>query len=115
VRLENQIAAGLPDLSVWITPIGGVGIYPAMVTETDQAVVAFEITSHEWSHHYLSFFPLGLSYFSSPDARIINEQLPTFLAAKSATGLSNIFTLQNSPMDKSTCKKSRLPCLIGGS
>lgn len=73
VGLESQIAAALPDLSVWITPVGGVGIWPAMVTETDQAVVAFEITAHEWLHHYLAFFPLGLAYFSHPDARIINE------------------------------------------
>ena len=73
IALEGDIAASVPDLSVWITTIGGVGIWPSMIRQTDSAVIAFEITAHEWSHHYLSFFPLGLGYFSHPDTRIINE------------------------------------------
>lgn len=48
-----------------------------MVRETDRAVIAFEITAHEWAHHYLVFFPLGLEYFSSPDTRLINETTAT--------------------------------------
>ena len=77
--LEAQIASDVPDFSVWITPIGGVGVYPSMVTETDRPVVAFEITVHEWTHHYLIFFPLGLQYFSHPDTRIINETTATLV------------------------------------
>jgi len=77
VLLESQIAAAVPDQAVWITPIGGVGVYPAMVRETDRAVVAFEITAHEWLHHYLVFFPLGYHYYTHPDTRIINETSAT--------------------------------------
>jgi hypothetical protein len=73
IELESDVADSVPDLSVWITPVGGVGIWPAMVQQTDHPVIAFEITAHEWAHHYLTFFPLGQSYFASPDARIINE------------------------------------------
>jgi hypothetical protein len=73
IALEGGVAESVPDLSVWITPVGGVGVWPAMVQQTDHAVIAFEVTAHEWAHHYLTFFPLGQSYFASPDARIINE------------------------------------------
>ncbi|NJL96004.1 MAG: hypothetical protein HC915_20870 [Anaerolineae bacterium] len=73
VALEGQVAAALPEMAVWLTPVGGVGIYPSMVMETDRAVVAFEITAHEWVHHYLIFFPLGLEYLSRDETRIINE------------------------------------------
>lgn len=79
VALESDIARAVPDQSVWITPIGGVGIYPAMITQTDRAVVAYEIVAHEWAHHYLVFFPLGLEYFNSADTRIINETTATIL------------------------------------
>jgi hypothetical protein len=78
-RLEAELSAALPDLSLWITPIGGVGVWPAMVRQTDRAVVAFEITAHEWAHHYLIFFPLGLNYFTSPDTRLINETTATIV------------------------------------
>jgi|GEM_PF-4247289 len=79
VVFETDIADAVPDLSVWLTPIGGVGLFPSMVTETDRAVVAFEITAHEWAHHYLVFFPLGLEYFNADETRIINETTATIL------------------------------------
>lgn len=79
IALEARIAQAVPDYAVWITPIGGVGVWPAMITETDHAVVAFEITAHEWTHHYLIFFPLGLGYFANPETRIINETTATVM------------------------------------
>jgi hypothetical protein len=79
VALESRVAQALPDYAVWVTPIGGVGIWPAMITETDQAIIAFEITAHEWTHHYLIFFPLGLGYFENPETRIINETTATLV------------------------------------
>lgn len=79
VALEAKIAATIPEMSVWITRIGGIGIWPAMVTETDQAVIAFEITAHEWLHHYLIFFPLGMEYLGSEETRIINETTATLI------------------------------------
>ncbi len=77
VALERTIAANVPERAVYITRIGGVGIWPAMIRETDRAVVAFEVTAHEWLHHYLVFFPLGINYFTHPDTRIINETVAT--------------------------------------
>jgi hypothetical protein len=77
VELEQQAAQAVPDRAIWVTPVGGVGIWPSMVMKTSQPVIAFEITAHEWLHHYLVFFPLGLGYFSSADTRIINETTAT--------------------------------------
>jgi hypothetical protein len=79
LQLEAEIAAALPDKAVWLTPIGGVGLYPSMVMATDSAVIAFEITAHEWVHHYLLAFPLGLEYFAHPDTRLINETVATLI------------------------------------
>ncbi|MFP4321256.1 MAG: hypothetical protein ACLFTK_02270 [Anaerolineales bacterium] len=77
VALEETIARAVPERAVYITRIGGVGVWPAMIRETDRAVVAFEVTAHEWLHHYLVFYPLGINYFTHPDTRIINETTAT--------------------------------------
>lgn len=71
-RLEQQF-----NVSAFVTPIGGMALYPAMVTETASIPRAAETFAHEWLHHYLMFHPLGLNYFTegegSGEARIINE------------------------------------------
>jgi hypothetical protein len=35
--------------------------------------------AHEWTHHYLSVFPLGRAYFGSGDAKVINETVADFV------------------------------------
>jgi len=66
------------DVSSLIVPLGGIALYPAMILETTSISYAVEVFAHEWAHHYLFFYPLGLSYFTGGDgfaseARIINE------------------------------------------
>ena len=66
------------DVSSLIVPLGGIALYPAMILETTSISFAVEVFAHEWAHHYLYFFPLGLSYFTgdeglASEARIINE------------------------------------------
>jgi len=66
------------NVSAFITSIGGMALYPAMITETSSIVWAVETFAHEWLHHYLMFHPLGLQYFtngegSDGEARILNE------------------------------------------
>ncbi len=66
------------DVSSLIVPLGGIALYPAMIFETASISYAVEVFAHEWAHHYLFFYPLGLSYFTGGDgfaseARIINE------------------------------------------
>lgn len=74
--LEARIDAE-QNVSSLIVPLGGIALYPAMVLETASIPVALDTIAHEWLHHYLFFFPLGLSYFSGDgfvgETRIINE------------------------------------------
>lgn len=76
VALENRIEERY-DVSTLIVPLGGIALYPAMVTEAAFLPYLVETFAHEWLHHYLYFYPLGLSYFTSDpaqnEARTINE------------------------------------------
>jgi len=44
-----------------------------MVVDTDRPLDAIVAVTHEWIHGYLFFTPLGARYWSSQDARTINE------------------------------------------
>lgn len=76
--LENQIDQAL-GVSSLIEPLGGLALYPTMVMRTWNAYNLFNVVSHEWSHNYLYFFPLGLNYLVSGETRIINETTATLL------------------------------------
>ncbi len=69
------------DVSSLIVPLGGIALYPAMVLETTSIPYALDTIAHEWLHHYLFFFPLGLQYFSGDsfvgETRVINETTAT--------------------------------------
>lgn len=52
---------------------GGIATYPAIVTDTRSYRGTLETVAHEWVHHYLTFYPLGVRYFTSRDAEAINE------------------------------------------
>lgn len=56
-----------------ITPIGGLSAYPAMILETDSLIWLLDTFAHEWTHHYLIFYPLGLNYEQSGEMTSINE------------------------------------------
>lgn len=70
-ELEDSIDRDL-KVSSLIVPLGGLSLFPSMVIQTWYAPNLFEVVAHEWCHHYLYFFPLGLTY-DVPEARIINE------------------------------------------
>jgi hypothetical protein len=72
VELEEKVASEL-DVSTLVVPIGGVGVYPTMVYQTNNLVGLSEVVSHEWIHNFLTLRPLGMNYLSSPELRIINE------------------------------------------
>lgn len=74
--LEAEIEAAR-DVSALIVPLGGIALYPAMILETPSVGWAADVFAHEWLHHYLFAFPLGLAYFSGEgfagETRTINE------------------------------------------
>lgn len=76
-ELEANIEARF-DNSALVVPLGGMALYPAMILETSSIPWAVETFAHEWLHHYLFFYPLGISYFTdlagfAGEARTINE------------------------------------------
>ncbi len=81
--LESTIDTRL-NVSSLVVPLGGLSLYPSMIVEPDERDLpskvarAVEVTAHEWSHHYLIFFPLGWEYELRPETRIINETTASF-------------------------------------
>ncbi len=72
IALEEAVAADL-DVSTLVVQIGGVGLYPTMVTQTSNINWLAEVVAHEWIHNYLTLRPLGYSYLNSPELRTMNE------------------------------------------
>jgi hypothetical protein len=57
----------------YVTNIGGLGAYPSMVVDRASLPWVLSTVAHEWTHNYLTLFPLGLSYNVSSELTIINE------------------------------------------
>jgi hypothetical protein len=72
VALEDRVAQGL-DVSTLVTPVGGIGTYPAMVAQVGDLNWIAGTTAHEWAHNYLTLRPLGLLYDATPELRTMNE------------------------------------------
>jgi hypothetical protein len=70
-RLEAE--ADAQGYSTLVVPIGGLATYPAMVLEGQRPQDAIVAVTHEWVHGFLFFTPLGQRYWSSQEAREINE------------------------------------------
>jgi hypothetical protein len=71
-NLEDSIDQAF-DVSSLIVDVGGIGVYPTMITETSNLNFLTEVIAHEWVHNFLSLRPLGLNYFTSPELRTMNE------------------------------------------
>lgn len=69
--LEDQVDGF--DVASLVVPIGGLATYPAMVLQGTRPSDALSAVAHEWSHGYLFFSSLGVRYWSSEEARAINE------------------------------------------
>lgn len=72
IMLEDEVAQSL-EVSTLIVPIGGVGVYPTMVTETTNLSWMLNTIAHEWTHNYLNVRPLGINYSTTPQLRTMNE------------------------------------------
>ena len=87
-RIESMVEAD-PRWSAWVGGVGGVALYPAAVASSRGYLSTLQIMAHEWTHHHLGFYPLGLTYGRGSDMRTINEtvadivgdQLGAFAAA----------------------------------
>ena len=69
---ERAIEASA-NLSAHISRIGGIAVYPAMIVEQPSLQWVLSTVAHEWAHHYLFLFPLGLRYATSDEVTTLNE------------------------------------------
>ena len=72
IQLEDKVSKAM-NVSTLVVPIGGVGVYPTMVTETTDLNWTLNTIAHEWTHNYLNVRPLGLNYSTTPELRTMNE------------------------------------------
>ena len=71
-RIESVVEAD-QRWSAWVGRVGGVALYPASVVSSRDYLSTLQIMAHEWTHHHLGFYPLGLAYGRGSDMRTINE------------------------------------------
>jgi hypothetical protein len=71
--LEDDVDGAFDTMRSLVTPIGGLAAYPAMILEHDALVWLADTFAHEWTHHFLAFFPLGYNYMRSGEMTSINE------------------------------------------
>ncbi len=71
-RIESVVEAD-QRWSAWVGRVGGVALYPAFVVSSRDYLSTLQIMAHEWTHHHLGFYPLGLAYGRGSDMRTINE------------------------------------------
>lgn len=61
------------NLSGYVTGIGGLGAYPTIVVDRASLYWILSTVAHEWTHNYLSFFPLGFNYGVNATNITMNE------------------------------------------
>ena len=66
-----------PNTSALVVQSGGVATYPSVEDDLDSYDHLIEIVCHEWTHQYLSLYPLGSQYFKNSELRTINETVAT--------------------------------------
>ncbi len=77
--IEQDLETRFPDKSCYVTAIGGLAAYPAMLLESSDINWVSEVIAHEWTHHYLVFYPLGFYYDKSSETRTLNETAASLL------------------------------------
>ncbi len=86
INLEDQVANAL-DVSTLVVPVGGVGTYPTMVAQTSSLNWLSEVISHEWTHNFLTWHPLGVLYFQSPELTTMNETTANIVGGETGRAL----------------------------
>lgn len=72
-EVEGQVTEAHGAYSSYVTAIGGLAAYPAMLLESASIDWVTDVVAHEWVHHYLVFHPLGWYYMRNGETRTINE------------------------------------------
>lgn len=84
-------------LSAHISRIGGMAVYPAMVVEQASLQWILSAIAHEWVHHYLFLYPLGLRYGSADDLTTINETVAEIIGDEIGDSLARRYYAETAP------------------
>ncbi|GAB4326349.1 MAG: hypothetical protein Kow0010_09380 [Dehalococcoidia bacterium] len=68
-RVDNE-----DTVSVVVT-IGGLAAYPAIIHDNRSYRSMLEVVAHEWTHHYLAFYPLGMRWGAGGEMTTLNESV----------------------------------------
>lgn len=107
---EQAIKAST-NLSAYISNIGGLGLYPAMVADRASLQWVLSTIAHEWVHNYLTLFPLGLRYGRSNDLTILNETVADIIGDEIGERLVQYYDLEILSHSKATPAPSTEPTL----
>jgi hypothetical protein len=81
--LEASAEADDPSLSALVLSTGGIAFYPALVSNRNSFAAAVDTAAHEWTHHYMGFYPLGVG-IPSGDRQVISETVADLVAEELA-------------------------------
>ncbi|NOX61736.1 MAG: hypothetical protein GXP42_07305 [Chloroflexi bacterium] len=70
--IEDAVAQAL-NRSTLVESLGGLGVWPTLVSDEASLAWILSTIAHEWVHTYLVFFPLGQNMFDSAEMNTINE------------------------------------------
>ena len=71
--IEEQFESEEREYVALVENIGGIALFPPLISPRKDLGSAVFTIAHEWTHHYLLIHPLGREYFFSDEARSINE------------------------------------------
>jgi len=72
-RLEDEVEADVAGVSALVVRVGGIATYPAQVSPSLSLHETLILASHEWTHHWLIFRPLGQRWWEGGELTSINE------------------------------------------
>ncbi len=76
--IEDEVAQKF-DVSTLVEELGGLGVWPTMLTDEASLSWILNTVAHEWLHTYMAFHPLGWHMFDSPQMDAINETVATIV------------------------------------
>ncbi len=77
-RIEDDVATKF-HVSTLVEELGGLGVWPTMLTDEASLSWILNTVAHEWLHTYMAFHPLGWHMFDSPQMDTINETVATIV------------------------------------
>jgi len=76
--IEDDVAQKL-DRSTLVEELGGLGVWPTMVSDEASLAWILDTIAHEWVHTHMAFHPLGWHMFDNPQMDTINETVATII------------------------------------